>query len=264
MENEEGMKTMKASIREFAMSLGVDDVGFAAAADYHSPKSPEIGTISPDIKSIIVLAYKELSSCASPDKDTAMAGRLALNEFSRMANYRVARFLENKYQAKAYTVPGSIPFAMLKETGGMVGQVSLRHAANAAGLGVFGRHNLIIHPRFGTRVYFSAVLSDLELPSDPPLREDLCIACNICVEECPAKALDEEGMTKVNKCYKNSQPYGLGANVAFWTKLLAASPEEQKQMMGSIDYWRLYQSIQVEAKYYCFNCMASCPIGSEI
>lgn len=255
---------MKEIIKEFALSLGVDDIGFAAVTDYHSPRSPMIETISPDIKSIIVLAYKELSSCDSTDKDTAMAGRQAVMEFSRTANYRVARFLESKYGAKAYTVPNSNPFAMVKETGGAVGQVSLRHAAKAAGLGVFGRHNLIIHPRFGTRVNFSAVLSDLDLSSDPPFTEDLCTNCNICVEECPAKALEEEGKTVVNECFKKAQPYGLGANIAFWKKVLAASPEDQKRMMGSVDYWRLYQSVLVGNQYYCFNCMAKCPIGTDI
>lgn len=255
---------MKKQIKEFALSLGVDDVGFAAAADYNSPRSPKIETISPDIKSIIVLAYKELSSCASPDKDIAMSGRQGLYDFARTANYRVARYLESQYHAKTFTVPGAGPFAMLKETGGAVGQVSLRHAAKAAGLGVFGRHNLIIHPRFGSRILFSAVLSDLDLPSDPPFLDELCNDCNLCVEECPAGALDEEGKTIVGKCFKTCQPYGLGSNIAFWKKVLAASPEEQKGMMSSVDYWRLYQSILVGNQYYCFNCLAICPIGTEI
>ena len=258
------MNAMKESIREFALGLGVDDVGFAAVADYNSPRSPRIETISPDIKSIIVLAYKELSSCDSPEKNTAMAGRQTAFEFARTNNYRIARYLESKCHAKAFTVPGSYPFAMTKENGGVIGQVSLRHAAKAAGLGVFGRHNLIIHPRFGTRVTFSAVLSDLDLPPDSPYMEDLCIECNICVDECPAHALDEEGKTVVIECLKTSQPYGLMANVAFWKKILAASPEEQKRMMGSVDYWRLYQSVLAGSQYYCFNCMASCPIGTEL
>ncbi|NLU50898.1 MAG: epoxyqueuosine reductase [Syntrophomonadaceae bacterium] len=254
---------MKQTIRQFALSLGIDDVGFAAVADYNSPRSPKIETISPDIKSIIVLVYKELSSCASADKDIAMSGRQALYDFARTTNYRVARYLESQYHANTFPVPPAQPFAMLKETGGAVGQVSLRHAAKAAGLGVFGRHNLIIHPRFGTRVLFSAVLTDLDLLSDPPLTDELCNDCNLCVEECPARALDEEGKTDVNKCFRTCQPYGLGGNIAFWKNVLAASPEEQKRMMGSVEYWRLYQSILVGNQYYCFNCLSVCPIGTE-
>ncbi len=255
---------MKQDIREYVLSLGIDDVGITAASDYVSPRSPKLETISPDIKSIIVLAFKELSSCAGSDKDTAMSGRQDLIEFARSSNYKVARYLERNYRAKTFTVPVSVPFAMVKETGGAVGQVSLRHAARAAGLGVFGRHNLIIHPRFGTRVLFSAVLTDLDLPSDPPLTDELCNDCNICVKSCPAGALDEEGKTAVTKCFKTCQPYGLGSNIAFWKKVLDASPDEQQRMMGSVDYWRLYQSILVGNQYYCFDCLAVCPIGTEI
>jgi epoxyqueuosine reductase QueG len=255
---------LKQNIKEFVLGLGVDDVGFTAVNNYISPKSPNISSISPNLKTIVVLAYKELSSCESSDKDTAMSGRQAVYEFARSVNYRVGRYIESRYHAKAFTIPGSNPFAMLKETGGAVGQVSLRHAAHVAGLGVFGRHNLIIHPRFGTRVTFSAVLTDLELPSDSPLNEELCSECNLCVESCPARALDEEGKTAVNDCFRKSQPYGLGANIAFWKKVLAAKTDEQKSLMSSVDYWCLYQSVLVGNQYYCFNCMAVCPIGSEI
>jgi epoxyqueuosine reductase QueG len=44
-----------------------------------------------------------------------------------------------------------------------VGEVSLRHAAISAGLGAFGQHNLVAHPKFGTRVIFAAVLTKLEI-----------------------------------------------------------------------------------------------------
>ena len=252
---------MKQSIREFALSLGVDDIGFASVAAYSSPRSPSIESISPDIKTIIVLAYKELASCASQDTEVAMSGRQAIYEFARAANYRVGRFLESQHNGKAFTVSAANPMAMLKETGGAVGQVSLRHAAYAAGLGVFGSHNLIIHPRFGTRVIFSAVLTNLELPPDTPLIDELCNDCDLCVEACPARALDEKGKTEVNECFKKSMPYGLGGNIAFWRKVLAASPDEQKSLLTSVDYWRFYQSVLVGNQYYCFNCMSVCPIG---
>lgn len=255
---------MKEAIRKYALSLGIDDVGFAAVVDYNSPRSPKLETIFPDTRSIVVLAYKELSACAGPDLDTAMSSRQDLISFARSSNYQVARFLERQYRAKAYTVPISVPFAMVKETGGAVAQVSLRHAAKASGLGVFGRHNLIIHPRFGTRVNFSAVLTDLEISSDPPLTDELCNDCNLCVECCPAGALDEEGKTSVNKCFGTCQPYGMGGNIKFWTKVLAAPPDEQKRMMSSVEYWRLYQSILVGNQYYCFKCEEICPIGTDM
>ena len=142
---------MKKRIKEFALSLEVDDVGVAAAADYQSPRSPKLDTIFPGVKSIVVMAYKEPSSCESSNMQVAMSGRMDVMEFSRSCNYRMGRFLERECGATAMAAPASYPLEMSMETMGAIGDVSLRHAAIAAGLGVFGRHNLVIHPKLGTR-----------------------------------------------------------------------------------------------------------------
>ena len=81
--------------------------------------------------------------------------------------------------------------------------------------GVFGRHNLVINPRFGTRIIFTAILTELPLSSDPPVEEELCDQCGICVEACPAGALDVEGQTDQLKCLKSSQPYGIGGLIRY-------------------------------------------------
>ena len=174
---------MKKRIKEFALSLGVDDVGVAAAADYQSPRSPKLDTIFPGVKSIVVMAYKEPSSCESTNMQVAMSGRMDVMEFSRSCNYRMGRFLERECGATAMAAPASYPLEMSMETMGAIGDVSLRHAAIVAGLGVFGRHNLVIHPKLGTRVIFTAILTDLEIPSDIPYTEELCVHCDICVEK---------------------------------------------------------------------------------
>ena len=129
------------------MSLGVDDVGVTSVKDYKSPKSPNLESIFPGAKSLVVLAYKTLSNCESSNMQIAMGGRLDEMEFARSSNYRVARFLERELKAKAMTVPPSYPLYMSYETKGTLGDVSLRHAAVAAGLVNFCRHNLVIHPK---------------------------------------------------------------------------------------------------------------------
>jgi epoxyqueuosine reductase len=255
---------MKEVIRQFALGLGVDDVGFAAVSDYNSPRSPKIETICPGAQTIIVLAFKELSSCESPNMQVAMNGRLDVMEFSRSCNYKLARFLEKEYGAKAMTVGVSYPLDMSLETQGSIGDVSLRHAAVAAGLGSFGRHNLIIHPLYGSRVIFTAVLCNLDLASDPKCKEDLCTNCGLCVGECPVGALDQEGKTDVSKCLKNSQPYGLGATIQFWSRFTGSSLAEQKSMLKGERFWRMYQAGFIGFQYYCFKCFASCPLGKKI
>ena len=56
---------MQERIRSYARSLGVDDIGFAAADDYRSPRSPALGGLLSGARSLVVLAYRELSTCDS-------------------------------------------------------------------------------------------------------------------------------------------------------------------------------------------------------
>ena len=254
---------MKKRIKEFALNLGVDDVGIAAVADYQSPRSPKLDTIFPEVKSIIVMAYKEPSSCESSNMQVAMSGRMDVMAYSRSCNYRMVRFIEKEFGVKAMAAPASYPLEMSLETMGSIGDVSLRHAAIAAGLGVFGRHNLVIHPKLGSRVVFTALLNGLAMPSDAPCMDELCINCDICVEECPAGALNVENKTDMLKCLRNSQPYGIGGSIRFWSKFADATPEGKKTMVKDVEFWRMYQAGFIGFQYFCWNCMKCCPVGQK-
>lgn len=252
----------KEQIRNFALNLGADDAGFVAAADYKSPRSPALSSLMPGVLSLVVLAFRELSTCESPSPQIAMAGRMDVMEFSRSVNYRLAGFLE-RGGVKAMTIPASYPMEMSAATKGSLGEVSLRHAAVAAGLGTFGRHNIVINPRLGSRVIFSAILTNFDLPSDAPLTDDLCLHCEACVRACPAEALAVPGQTSVGRCLGTSQPYGIGGSIKFWSKFSAADNEEQQAMLKDPEYWKLYQAGFIGFQYFCFNCLNSCPVGQS-
>jgi epoxyqueuosine reductase QueG len=252
----------KEKIKKFTLDLGVEDVGFAAVSDYNSPLSPKVETIFPKAKSLVVMAFRELSNCESDNKRIAMGGRLDSMEFARSCNYKLSRFIEREFHSKAMSTPLSYPLNMQPETRfGLIADFSQRHAAIAAGLGNWGRHNLVIHPKLGSRVIFSTILTELKLPPDPPIKEDLCLHCNVCVENCPGRALDEEGKTDEFKCMKHSQPYGLARNIKFWMKFIDSSPDEQKKMMISPEYMSMYQAAFIGFEYHCFKCYLSCPVG---
>lgn len=252
---------MKEKVRGHALELGADDVGFASADGYASPKSPPLSRSLDGAKTLVVTAYRELSSCESESPQIAMNGRLDLMEFSRSVNYRLARFIERETGAKAVTVPISYPMQMTLETMGTVGEVSIRHAAVAAGLGRFGRNNLVLHPEFGSRVLFTAVATTAELSADPPLAADPCIRCDACVEACPARALDAEGRTDVARCLRNSQPLGIGGAIRFWEEWGEADAAGRKAMLRDPKFWRLYQAGFIGFQYFCWNCMKVCPVG---
>lgn len=252
---------MKNSLKEYVLGLGVDDVGIASAADYLSPASPPLESLFPGVRSLVVLAFREYSSCESPSASLAMSGRLDLMEAARASSRKVTAFIEKTLGGRAMAVPVSYPmdFTDPKKLG--VGEVSLRHAAVAAGLGAFGAHNLVVHPAFGTRVIFTAVLTDLALEPDRFTGENPCTHCGKCVKACPVGALDQEGKTDLRKCLGNSQPHGSLANLAFWSRFAETPPEERKALARSPEYLASYQAGFIGFQYACFKCFASCPVG---
>jgi epoxyqueuosine reductase QueG len=254
----------KEQIRQFGFELGADEVGFAAVTDYDSKSSPNPKSILPRVASIIVMGYRENDGAVeSGNHRVSMASRMGAMELSLKNNYLMGRHIERLAGVKSAPVPFSYPLDMGAEVKGLIGDVSMRHAAVAAGLGVFGRHNLVINPRFGTRIIFTAILTELPLSSDPPLREQLCTQCNLCVESCPGQALDEEGKTDQLKCLKASQPYGIGGTIRYLRQFIGASPEEQKALLKDPVLLSLYQAQFIGFQYTCWKCMAVCPACIE-
>ena len=72
----------------------------------------------------------------------------------------------------------------------LIESLSMRHAAVLAGLGSIGKNTLFINKHYGNFLTLGAILTNLDLKSDP-LSEELCIEnCRLCLDNCPVKALD--------------------------------------------------------------------------
>ena len=250
----------KENIRQYGIELGADVVGFAAIEDYKSKKTVDPKTILPGVKSAIVLGYRENhGSLESDNTRIAMMSRMGNMELALKNNYLMARHIEKSSKTRAASVSFSYPIDMESKYMGGVGDFSLRHAAVAAGLGVFGRHNLVIHPDYGTRIIFTAILSELPFESDKPVKDTLCDDCDICVENCPGNALDDEGKTDFLKCLTHSQPYGIGAAIGYFHKFIGATPDEQRALLRDQKFLSLYQASFIGFQYSCFKCFAMCP-----
>lgn len=253
-------QAMKGRIINYAKEVGVDDIGFAAVENYKSPNTPPIKEIFPRAKTIVVLAFQQLDNCESENEQIMSMGNRNLSNFSDPLTYKIARFIKKESGSKVMTVIGG-PVNTDKKKGLPFADVSLRHAAFAAGLGSFGRHNLMLHPDMGSRVVFRAIVTDLDVEPDTPLKEDLCIDCDICVKICPANALNEEKKTDVMKCLLKSQPYGLAGCTEFITRFIEASPEEQKSLLQDEKYRKIYNALAFGSYYICYNCIKGCPVG---
>jgi epoxyqueuosine reductase len=69
--------------------------------------------------------------------------------------------------------------------------LSMRHAAYLAGLGSLGKNALLTNMKLGNIIQIGAVLTDTELDPDKPAEYSMCPDnCRLCIEACPANALD--------------------------------------------------------------------------
>lgn len=250
---------IKEKIKAYGLSLGVDDVGFASISDYHSPKSYPIDTFLPGAKTIIALVFEDVG-VVSDSSTIAMNNRLDMNAFQRSCSYQITRFIAREFKARTLSMPYSYPMEQHKERLALA-DFSQRHAAVAAGMGMLGRNNLVIHPKFGSKIGLLALITELELEPSRKLEQDVCTDCGLCVKNCPANALADPGRTNVGRCIKHSQPYGLGSNISFWQEFARSDLEQQQQMFNQERYWRMQQADSLGMQYYCFNCIKSCPIG---
>jgi epoxyqueuosine reductase QueG len=107
------------------------------------------------------------------------------------------------------------------------GFISLKHAAELAGLGSINRNYLLTSPEYGNLLWLSAVLTDAALTPDKKPRYIVCDNCNKCAQMCPSKALDD--------------PASFGSK--------ACSGTCWKRVDGK---WRLV----------CFLCRKVCPYGA--
>lgn len=70
----------------------------------------------------------------------------------------------------------------------MTGHISHKLLGWAAGIGFFGRNNLLVHPQFGAQLRYVSVLTDVPLEPDRP-HEGNCGECFACLAVCPARAI---------------------------------------------------------------------------
>lgn len=108
-------------------------------------------------------------------------------------------------------------------------QPQLKLSAFEAGIGVYGRSGLIIHPLLGNRMRLGAIMTDAVLAPDGRLEGfEPCANCDLCITRCPAKAFDPA------KHYPHS-----------WSREKCTSKRTDTAKNG----------------LYCHNCFAVCPAG---
>jgi epoxyqueuosine reductase len=85
--------------------------------------------------------------------------------------------------------------------------VSHKHVGRAAGLGWFGRNNLLVEPRFGSQFRLVTVLTDMPLEAAAPLDRD-CGGCRACAAACPSGSIKDRREDFDHKaCYETLKEF---------------------------------------------------------
>lgn len=113
-----------------------------------------------------------------------------------------------------------------------------RQCARLAGVGVIGRHGLVMVEPYGSWVFLGTILTDLPLPSAPEPAPD-CIGCGACVRACPGGALRTQPFDE-NRCLS-----------ALTQKKGALTEEEEKLLRAHPLIWG------------CDICQQVCPYNRE-
>ena len=185
-----------------AKDLGASLAGIARIEDLKASKSYELyemrplyGAYEPDLdmdyqfegfkwqeehKSVLVWALEHPAS--EPVLDwwsMKVPGFTPGNRIMRSQSKQLRTWLDEELGINAFSLPYQIEF----------GGAFLKDSAALAGLGIIGKHNLLVTPDFGTRVRLRGIFMEVELEPTGPIDFDPCADCDMpCHRACPRAA----------------------------------------------------------------------------
>lgn len=236
----------------YAMSIGVDKIGFTTAAPFTELKNrlrrqQELGYQSGfeesdiekrteplqllnEAESIVAIAVAYPSRMENAPTGKRGARRGIFCRASWGVDYHTAlrerlKLLSNWLEER---VEG-VRIESMVDTGALVD----RAVAERAGIGWSGKNCSIITPEFGSYVYLGELITNIPFAPDKPM-EDECGDCRLCLDVCPTGALIEGGQLNAQRC------------IAFLTQTKGTLPDEFRSHIGN----RLYG---------CDTCQTVCP-----
>jgi len=198
-EKKEKTELTSEIVKQYGMEAGAAVVGIAGAGDFGAaPAGFRPSDVLEGCSSVVVLGLPFPPEALELDAPAYTALRNAiLTQMTGIAAAVEKRLKAGGHRAKAVSASGGKTVE-----GTMYGHISLKHAAQLAGLGVITRNYLLTSERYGNLLWLSAVVTDAALAPDEPARCTFCEHCNICVENCPVGALDDPAAFGRKDCAK--------------------------------------------------------------
>ena len=183
----------------------------------HAPQGRHPLDMMPDCRSVIVfgMAITELpdfsfmslrrSHPEPPDFWTEIA--MSPDRGAKYNSYRISFLFSCLVIMKALSYLSEKGFKAIERHHKGQGRLETpdKLCAYEAGLGVYGRSGLVLHPELGNRMKLGVILTDAPLEPDKRLEGfDPCDGCDLCVTNCPARAYgpggEYHGLWSEKKC----------------------------------------------------------------
>jgi epoxyqueuosine reductase len=181
------------AIKDYTRKLGAEECGIASVDAFQdAPEGFHPNDIMPGTRSIIIFG-KPFPKGTFVSKSTSpytMVRNQLVRTMETLAVNLCMKIEESGYLASP--IPSGEPYEYWDEQrrhGRAI--MSLKHAAQLAGIGRIGKNTLLLNKRHGNRLWLGGVLTNLELTPDP-IAESICLeSCRICIDVCPQEALNE-------------------------------------------------------------------------
>ena len=276
---------IKSIIKEAAFKHGMDLCGVAGIDRFaEAPEGRHPTNILPGCKSVIVVGVRLLDGIVQANFRTWEEGREDLKGLYGTYGYTMLPNFELAYAC--YAVAQAIErnlgeTATPLSTGPMTNgaQMSIRHAAVAAGLGEFGWMSIVLTPEFGPRIRFGIILTTAEIEPDSMYNgPELCKKCAKCTTCCPTDAIGFMGAEDSSRtCTLGDKTYTYG-KVSFprcqvptqglrrefggaedWVTTDDPTPQdiaEANKKVPTSD-----KGLQHWESWHCGRCLSYCPVG---
>jgi epoxyqueuosine reductase len=243
----------KAAIRQAALDLGFDAVGFARpeladiarqrladflANGYHgdmgwlavrTDERVQPKTLWPDVKTVVVLGLN-YGPVEDPRAGLGDKRRGNISVYARGRDYHDLVKSRLKALARKITEASPAPLKVFVDTA----PVMEKPLAMNAGLGWQGKHTNLVSRAFGSWLFLGEIYLSLEIEPDAP-EIDHCGGCRACLDACPTAAFPAPYQLDARRC------------ISYLTiEHKGHIPEELRAPIGN----RLYG---------CDDCLAACP-----
>ncbi len=183
--------------------------------------------LMPDVKSVFVCLFPYFRADFAPENISRYAAVPDYHKVVRQYLDKIADFVKEKVpNAKCMPLCDTSP-------------LSDRWLAYKAGLGFFGKNNLLINKEFGSWFFIGSLLLNVPLETDQPLA-DGCADCGACIDACPGGALSEDFGFDCEKC------------ISYITQKREIDENQKKLLAGQ------------DSVYGCDVCQAVCPHNHQI